>query len=263
MRLHRQAAQVLQEIYGSHEEPHLAELAHHFFEAAPLGDTAIAVDYARRAGEQAAQSLAYEEAARLYRMAVGALELCEHQDEELQGQLLLALGDASARAGDLLAAREAFFRVATIARRTGAASQLAQASLGYGGRFVWARAGDDPHLVAMLQDALVLLGGGDDRLRVRLLARLACALRSSPDRERSDTLSRQALETARGLSIVVADGTLSVADLGNAGRPYRRHQPAQTDLHAQGSRSRAKKGLDNRAYIGNARTTTRTRPEAE
>jgi tetratricopeptide (TPR) repeat protein len=199
MRLHRQAAQVLQEIYGSHEEAHLAELAHHFFEAAPLGDTAVAVDYARRAGEQAAQSLAYEEAARLYRMAVGALELCEHQDDELQGQLLLALGDASARAGDLLAAREAFFRVATIARRTGAASQLARASLGYGGRFVWARAGDDPHLVAMLQDALVLLGGGDDRLRVRLLARLACALRSSPDRERSDTLSRQALETARGL----------------------------------------------------------------
>lgn len=199
MRLHRQAAQVLQETYASHEEAHLAVLAHHFFEAAPLGDTAIAVDYARRAAEQAAQSLAYEEAARLYRMALGALELCEHQDKELEGELLLALGDALARAGDLLAAREAFFRVATVARRGGAATLLARASLGYGGRHVWARAGDDPHLVAMLQDALVLLGGGDDRLRVRLLARLACALRSSPDRDLSDTLSRQALETARGL----------------------------------------------------------------
>jgi tetratricopeptide (TPR) repeat protein len=51
----------------------------------------------------------------------------------------------------------------------------------------------------MLQDALVLLGGDDDRLRVRLLARLAGALRSSPDRDRSDTLSRQALDIARRL----------------------------------------------------------------
>jgi hypothetical protein len=45
----------------------------------------------------------------------------------------------------------------------------------------------------------VLLGGTDDHLRVRLLARLSCALRSSPDREHSDTLSQQALEMARGL----------------------------------------------------------------
>jgi hypothetical protein len=132
-------------------------------------------------------------------MALMALELDEAKDGNLVTELLLAEGDASARAGDLAGARETFFRAATNARRIGDARQLGRAALGYGGRFQWARVGDDPHLVGLLQDALVLLGGDDERLRVRLLARLACALRSSPARERSDTLSRQALEIARGL----------------------------------------------------------------
>ena len=46
----------------------------------------------------------------------------------------------------------------------------------------------------------MLLGGTDDRLRVRLLARLASAWRSSPEHfPQSATLSQQALELARGL----------------------------------------------------------------
>jgi hypothetical protein len=199
MRLHLQTAEVLREIHAGDEGPHLAEIAHHLFEAAPLGNTATAVDYARWAGEEAARSLAYEEAARLFRMALQALEREEQPDQGLAAELLLAEGDARARAGDLLGARESFLSAADNARRRGAATQLGRAALGYGGRFAWSRAGDDTYLVPMLQDALVLLGGGDDRLRVRLLARLASALRSSPDRERSDALSRQALETARGL----------------------------------------------------------------
>jgi tetratricopeptide (TPR) repeat protein len=178
---------------------HLAELAHHFFEAAPLGDVATAVAYSRRAAEAAASSLAYEEAARLYGMALTALELDQTRDAGLVTELLLAEGDASARAGDLAGARETFFRAASNARQMGDARQLGEAALGFGGRLQWARVGDDPHLVGLLQDALVLLGGDDDRLRVRLLSRLACALRSSPAREHSDALSRQALELARGL----------------------------------------------------------------
>jgi len=38
VRLHRRAGEVLEELYGSDVEPHLAELAHHFFEAARGGD---------------------------------------------------------------------------------------------------------------------------------------------------------------------------------------------------------------------------------
>ena len=198
MRLHRRAAEILASS-GSGGDPPLAELAHHYFEAAPLGDTATAVDFARRAADDAARSLAYEEASRLYGMAVQALELAGDGDEQTLAALLFALGDVQGRAGNLPAARETFFRVATVARRSGDAVELGNAALGYGGRFPWARAGDDPHLIPMLQDALMLLGGGDDRLRVRLLSRLSCALRSSPDRERSNSLSRQAIDIAREL----------------------------------------------------------------
>jgi hypothetical protein len=45
-----------------------------------------------------------------------------------------------------------------------------------------------------------------------------------------------------------------VADLGNAGRPYRRCRPAHADRVDTGSCSRAKSGLDTRAHTGNART---------
>jgi tetratricopeptide (TPR) repeat protein len=200
MQLHQQAAEVLRQLHASDEETHLAELAHHYFEAAPLGDASTAVDFARQAGEKAASSLAYEEAARLFRMAVQALELTEPIDYELFGELLLAEGEAQARAGDVPAARETLLRAAANAKRTGAATQLARTALEYGGRFIWQRAGHDQHIVPMLQDALVLLGGSDDRLRVRLLARLSCALRSSPEREHSAALSQQALDMARTLN---------------------------------------------------------------
>ncbi len=199
IRLHRAAGEALEAIYGSEAAPHLAELAHHFFEAAPGGDAARAVDYARLAGQQAARSLAYEEAIRLYRMAEQALDLVQDPGRLTRSELLLALGDAQARAGDLPAAQETLLVAAGIARKSGAADQLARAALIYGGRFVWARADWNPPLVPLLQDALILLGGSNDRLRVRLLARLAGALRSSPDRDRNAALSQEALEMARAL----------------------------------------------------------------
>ena len=115
-------------------------------------------------------------------------------------EVLLRLGDAEARGGDLPTSRQTFLVAADLARRTGAAEGLARAALGYGGRFFWARVGHDTHLIPMLQDALVMLGGTNEGLRVRLLTRLACAWRS--DRERQEqrrAMSQQALDLARTL----------------------------------------------------------------
>ncbi|MFL5796382.1 MAG: ATP-binding protein [Actinomycetota bacterium] len=198
--LHRRAAEVLEELYGEEADRHLAELARHFSESATPGQSERAVDYALRAGEAAARSLAYEEAVRLFRMALQALELDERADERLLAETLLRLGDTQSRSGDFVGAKEWFLRAAGVAGRTGDPRHLARAALGYGGRFVWARAGNDAHLVPLLQDALVLLGGQDARLRVRLLTRLACTLRSSPDQERIAALSRQAVDIARTLN---------------------------------------------------------------
>ncbi|MGH2801009.1 MAG: hypothetical protein ACRDM0_25720, partial [Thermoleophilaceae bacterium] len=80
------------------------------------------------------------------------------------------------------------------------APELARAALGIGGRLPWVRPGRETRLIPLLQDALVHLGGADERLRARLLTRLACAWRSTPEqREQSDTLSRQAVELGRSL----------------------------------------------------------------
>ncbi|MBA2633727.1 MAG: AAA family ATPase [Chloroflexi bacterium] len=208
-RLHRRIGDTLEAMHGAAPDAFLAELAHHFFEACRGGDAGadgartvadLAVGYARDAGDQALRSLAYEEASRHYRMALTVLE--DHASEELDSriELLLRLGDAEARGGDLPASRETFLIAVDLARRTGGAEALARAALGYGGRFFWARVGNDPHLIPMLQDALVMLGGTDDRLRVRLLTRLACAWRSDRERQQQRiALSQQAVDMARGL----------------------------------------------------------------
>ena len=199
VRLHRTTGEILEAQYGGDPGPHLAELAHHFFDAARGGDALKALTYARRAAERAAQLLAYEEAVRLYLMALEALELHDPGDDSTRARLLLAMGDAQARAGEAPSAKETFLSVADLGRRLGDAELLARAALGRGGRFVWERAGNDPHLIPLLEDALHAIGDADHPLQVRLLARLACALRSLPEQARSDALSRKAVEMAERL----------------------------------------------------------------
>ncbi|HEX6287086.1 MAG TPA: hypothetical protein VFZ80_06345, partial [Acidimicrobiia bacterium] len=197
VRLHRSAAAVLEMSDGGADSENLAELALHYFEAAAGGEHVKAVEYGRLAGEQAIRRLAYEEAVRLFEMAVQTLESSEVSDPQTLGSLLLSLGDARVRAGDLERAGKAFLRAAHEARRSGDARLMARAAVGYGGRFVWARAGSDSEMVPLLQDALVMLGGEDDKLRVRLLSRLACATRSVGDREHGAALARQGVALAR------------------------------------------------------------------
>jgi predicted ATPase len=199
IRLHRKFGEVLEAFYGTEPEPHLAELAHHFFEAAPGGDIGKAIDYARRAGDRAAELYGYEDAVRLYRMSIEALDFRESGDDPARCELLLSLGEALARAGEHAAAKTTFLEAAGIAKRARLAEQLSQAALGYGGRFVWVRAGSDPHVIPLLEDALAAVAEDDSETRVRLLGRLACARRSDPDREAAALLSEQAVAMARRL----------------------------------------------------------------
>jgi tetratricopeptide (TPR) repeat protein len=113
--------------------------------------------------------------------------------------LLVALGDARARAGDEPAAREAFLQAAAIASGAGLPVLQAQAALGYGGRHVWSRAYDDAHVIPLLESALQALPAQGPALRVRVMARLAGALRDHPSRDRRASLGAQAVGIARGL----------------------------------------------------------------
>jgi tetratricopeptide (TPR) repeat protein len=200
LQLHRQTGEVLERLYERNPEPHVAELAHHFFEAAPGGDVGKAVQYGSLAGDRTIRLLAFEEAVRLYRMALQALELEEPPDEELRCKLLLALGDSQTRAGDRAAAKSTFLEAAALSRKLARSDHLARAALGYGGRFVWEADRGDANLVPLLEEALSVVPDEQGALRARLLARLAGGpLRDEVVRDRREALSREAVEIAREL----------------------------------------------------------------
>jgi DNA-binding SARP family transcriptional activator len=211
IRLHRLAIEALEGVYGDESGAHLAELAHH---AAAGSDFEKAVVCAQRAADRALGLLAFEEAARLYRVALEALNLARPDDETTRCDLLISLGEAQARAGNSAVAKETSLAAAEIARRLGLSHQLARAAAEYGdgGRIVWARAGDDERLVPLLEEGLAAVGS-DVELRARLLARLAGALRDEHARDRRDALSREAVELARSAGNPV---TLGYALVGRA-----------------------------------------------
>ena len=194
VRLHRLAVEALEALYGQEAGPYLAELAYH---AVAGSDFDKGLRYGRQAGDRALGLLAYEEAARLYSMALDALELSTPDDEKTRCELLLLLGEAEIRAGNGPAAKEAFLGAAEIARRVGLPHEIARAALGYGGRIIFVRAGSDDQLVPLLEEGLAALPADEVALRVRLLARLSGALRDEPSRDRRDRLSREGIELAR------------------------------------------------------------------
>jgi eukaryotic-like serine/threonine-protein kinase len=203
VRLHRQVGEILERLYEPAPESHLAELAYHFFEASPGGNVAKAVDYARRAGEHATALVAYEEAAGHYERAMQALDLMDSVDELQRCDLLVALGEAQARAGDTLKAQRTFRQAAELAKQLDEPRRLAHAALWFGGAGLTAGVANKT-LIGLLEDALHMLPLADGPLRARLLARLAVELYWSEKRQEGVALGQEALSMARRLGDPVA-----------------------------------------------------------
>ncbi|MDQ1539662.1 MAG: hypothetical protein QOH29_388, partial [Actinomycetota bacterium] len=127
LRLHQRIATKLENEPGADDEL-LAELAHHYFECAWAGNAAKAVEYCRRAADQAVARLAYEGAADLYGQALHALE--EIDDE---------LPNRHEQAGELLVARcEALLAAGDVALAAGAVSQLLSSTVDSARLAAWA-----------------------------------------------------------------------------------------------------------------------------
>ncbi len=221
-RLHVQAGEILESAEGDIRS---AATAHHYFHAGPRAGVDRIVATAGRAGDHTLGLLAYEEAARLYRMAVTALSWGDTADPTTECRLQLSLGDAASRAGDHHETRRSFLRAAEMAEAADDAHSFARAALGYGGRFVWLRAAADPKLMPMLERALAAIEDDDLELRARLMARLAGAKRDEADRTARDTLSADAVALARRSG---DDGLLAYALVG-------RHAAMLGPLHAPGA----------------------------
>jgi tetratricopeptide (TPR) repeat protein len=197
-RLHHRIALAL-EAGGDASRPHLAELAYHFGQGASAGGADKALHYARRAGEQAVQQVAYETAARHYRQAIELLGRVDPGATELRGELLLALGDAHNRAGEVVAGAEEFVDAAEVARVLDSSTLLAEAALGLGGALP-AAVGPDPRAQALLEEALARLGNDDSRPRALALGRLAHRMHYVSSRDERAALCEEAVPMARRLA---------------------------------------------------------------
>ena len=167
--LHLEIGEALEQVYAGDLDRHLGELAHHFIEAAPLGEVDRAVDYATRAAARARERLAYEDAAALTEKALDALELAPEPDRSRRLELLLELGSEQTKAARQVEARRALEEAAALARELDRPEELARAALGI---CLLSLAGVvDEDLIDLLDEALELIGPEDSPLRSQLLSR--------------------------------------------------------------------------------------------
>ncbi|MCL2770507.1 MAG: hypothetical protein FWD42_10445, partial [Solirubrobacterales bacterium] len=155
-----------------------------------------AVDYSRQAAAAALAAYAYEDAVRHYRRAIEVLDRFRPDDAATRCGVLLKLGEASWQASGP-SAREIFEQAAAVARELEGHRQLAEATLGLGGRFYAPTTPDRPYL-QLLEEALRLVDDDDERLRTRVQGRLAEHL-MLVDPAAAARLGGQALARARAL----------------------------------------------------------------
>ncbi|MEA2474857.1 MAG: eukaryotic-like serine/threonine-protein kinase [Thermoleophilaceae bacterium] len=191
VRLHRRVGETIESVFGKDSDQHLEQLAHHFLQAQELDK---AVDYSIHAAGRAMSLMAYEDGAALYDRALQALDLRGGVSGQQRAELLIALGDAQARAGDGQRAKETFFRAADAARSVGAQDQLARAALGVAGRLEIGLV--EREVIELVEEALAGCGDEPSAARAELMASLAMAL-YFVSRERADELSAAAVEMAR------------------------------------------------------------------
>jgi tetratricopeptide (TPR) repeat protein len=206
MELHLQAGMVSERLYRDDLGPHLAEIAHHFAQAAPLGDVDRAIDYSLRAADRAIAVFAYEDAAALLERALPLLPPAI-DTERRRAEILMRLGDARTKAGDTEGGRACYEGVAVVARAIGDHTLLAEAALahvtrgspvrlGFGAIIVTSLFEAGTRSVALLEEAERALPPEDSSLRARTLARLAAELYQFRQTDRSDALSREAVDMA-------------------------------------------------------------------
>jgi predicted ATPase/class 3 adenylate cyclase len=199
--LHRKAAEAIESLHGDALDAYVPALAHHWAKAsAPVTDTARAVEYARRAGDQALAQLANDEAARYYTSGLellGAGGAAPADPRRLE--LLIGRGEAQRRAGDP-AYRETLLDAANLARLAGNTDALVRAALANTLGNIWTDVlAVDAERVETLESALAAVGEGDSDGRARLLATLGLELAWMPDARRRLALSEEGLRIARAL----------------------------------------------------------------
>ena len=206
-RMHQRVAQALEELHGA-DPPvqRLSELALHWRLAAVSVDRAKAADYASRAGERALESLAPDEAVKLF---TDALELTDNVASAERCGALIGLGEAQRQVGHP-GYRQTLLDAAALARELGDADRLCRAVLANSRGFVSKLGAVDSERVHALEVAAEAVE--DDSRRARVLSLLALELHHGGDPARCRRLAHEAIEIARAADDpAVLDYTLNRA----------------------------------------------------
>lgn len=197
IKLHRRIGELLEHRAAADGDHRQAQLAYHFQQAGAAGDTTKALTYTCRAARHAAQSLAHEEAAQLYRQALRLLPQRACDRDAQRTDMLLQLGDAELAIGNGRAATLVYGEAAESAARLGMATALARAAIGFEAAGVIA-ADSGQRAVTLLQQAL-RAEGLDAALQVRLQASLCRALLYSQRLAEAESAHGRAVAEARAL----------------------------------------------------------------
>ena len=190
--LHLRIAEALEAVDQPQHGRVLADLAHHFAAAAPIGGAVQAVEYNLLAAKAASAALAYDETTARLRTA---LEM-GIEDERRRAEILLDLGTALFRAGRSLDSLQSFRQAAEIARDLGEGELLARAAIGFE-TSCWRPGLTDQGARELLEEASAALAREDSALRVGLLASLARALEYEGNSDRAAVAREDAIAMAR------------------------------------------------------------------
>jgi tetratricopeptide (TPR) repeat protein len=192
LRLHGRAGDTLASVHSARLDSVLTRIAHHYYEAAPLGNALRAADFAMRAGENAARMYAYEEALVYCDRAIDALALNPLEDDSRLARAYLLKGFVQGALADPCAP-EALHEAVKHALRLGDAELLVEITT----RLVWTtQFAPQQQVVPLLEKALALLSEAESVARAKALAALAFALRSAGDSARIGPLVAEALTIA-------------------------------------------------------------------
>jgi tRNA A-37 threonylcarbamoyl transferase component Bud32 len=192
-RMHHRVGEALEELSGPDPAERLSELALHWRLAAVSVDIAKAAGYARRAGQRALESLAPDEAMKLF---TDAVELTGDMRNADRCEALIGLGEAQRQSGDA-AYRETLLEASRIAGALGDAELAASAALANnrGNQSVVGQL--DAERMSAIEHALELDDPPQASRHARLLALQAIELAWDPDFTRRKALADEAVSLAR------------------------------------------------------------------
>ena len=193
--LHRRAGEALEAVHAAALDPILGEIAHHYFEAAPLGTLGKAIERASLAGFRAYARLGYEEAAGHFERALQASRAGGvAADRRLS--LLIAFAQAQEAAGDDGGARATLIEAAQLARDLDDSFAFGRVAMLIGAAAATGTV--DAAIIGLLEEAVRRAGARDGLARVFLLGQLSRALYFA-DADRRNACSAEALAIARRL----------------------------------------------------------------